>query len=364
MENNKKITKDAKERLINENIEILKLVWYLGNGLILHKQLLHLLELIQLDSHINIKKRITEMIKAQIFTKKQVLMSKSNMLVMSATAIARFTEQDTRDIASIPSSDKTLQNSIFRWERIMDLYVTACQCGYDRKQITASELITMIDDNASTLHLTQKHSLHYYNNLLDFYPDYWSEDMLDDIACIRVEKANQKKQLLKYDSVPIDPKDQKIKDDYDYLKASLSEGQRCQQFFNINSLLNTSMSIEQITETDSTLEVYLALYDNGNLSVERVSQLSAYVYLMFKRYLQYPRKVQLYVNTYCYDSTTAALLAEDAYKRAEDLYGYMQNTRQLEHLLHSGVRFPDVEENIHIVYCDAKITEHYNISPK
>lgn len=358
------ITKDAKEHLIDDNLEILKLIWYLGNGMCLHKQLVMLLENIQYDSNINIKKKITELIKGDILTKKQVLMSKSNMLIMTSPAIARFTGQETRDIASIPSSDKTMQNSIFRWERIIEIYVTACQTGYGRKQISADELITIVEDNASTLHMTQKHALHYYNNLIEFYPSYWTTDMTDDMACLRVERANQRNQLFKYDSIQIDPEDQKIKDDYDYIKSTMSDGRRCQEFFNFSNLLNTSMSIEYILDEGQTIKIYLAIFDNGNLTVERVSQLSAYVYKMFDRYLEFPRKVELFVNVYCYNIETATSLAEDSARRAEELYGYTKNTRQLEHLLNNGVRFPFCEDNIHIVYCDAKITEHYNISPK
>ena len=52
------ITKDAKESLIDKNYDLLKLIFFTGNGMILHKQLIYILETIKYDTNANIKKRI------------------------------------------------------------------------------------------------------------------------------------------------------------------------------------------------------------------------------------------------------------------------------------------------------------------
>ena len=358
------ITKDAKESLIDKNYDLLKLIFFAGNGMILHKQLIYILETIKYDTNANIKKRITELIKGGILEKKPIMLSKANMLIMNATAISRFTNQPTRNIAPVPSSDKTMQNAIFKLEDIINIFIPALQKGYNRDEVTIDEILTIVNDNASTLIFTQKHALQYYDNLLAFYPDYFTNDLQDDMACIRVERANQKNKLFKYDNVEIDPDDLKVKQDYDFIKSSMSDSKICQEFFSINNLINTSMAIEYIEDLGQIFQVNLAIFDNGNLSIERCSQLAAYVYKMWDRYLTFPRKVNLIVNVYCYDSETASFLEEDSQKRAEDLYGYSQNTRQLEHLLNNGVRFPYCEDNIHFHYIDMKITDHYGISPK
>lgn len=356
------LTKEAKNTLIDENIEILKLIWYLGNGMILHKQLLHLLSVMNMDSSINLRKRISDLIKSDILTKKQVMLSKSNMLIMTAPAIAKFVDRETRDIAAISASDKTIQNNIFKIECIINTFIPVLL--ETRNTISADEIINMLDANCSTLHLTLKDTLEYYKYLSEYYPSIWTTDFSDDTAILRVEKANQKLRLTKYDTIDINPEDQRIKDDYDFIKASMSDSKRCQDFYNISNLMNTSMAIEFIRPDGQNFDISIGIYDNGNLTVERVSQLSAYVYRMFDRYLEVPRKFHLYVNVYCYNHEAAKALIQDSQRRAEDLYGYTKNTRQLEHLINNGVRFPYCEDNIVFYYIDTKITEHYNISSK
>lgn len=363
-----RIPVEKKLSLIEKNAFILDMIYYVGGGMIMTKQLHALLESVGYGSSINNQKAISEMLKNEVLSKKQILASRNHVLILTASTLSCYTGIPSRDINQISTTDKSILNNIQMMEIVIN-NLNIMQTYYEKQTITGLEIKTYLDEQYSTFTLRPKCILDYYFNLEQNFPtDFWSQSFSDDYSVLKVQKANQKKAVSKFHDVYVNPEDQKIFDELSWIKenCTLSQEQFQQQYFNIHNLINSSCDINYINlESPYKLLIDLVIYDNGSLGPERIGELIAHTYLCFKRYVNsYQPKVYINASINFLSEETMDYIMKDCETRAEDTYGYRKCTKLISQLYNHGCRYPDSTENITVNYYSLSITEKYNIEAK
>lgn len=363
-----RIPVEKKLSLIEKNSFILDMIYYIGGGMMMTKQLHTILDIVSYGSSINNQKAISEMLKNEVLSKKQILGSKNHILILTTSAISYYTGVATRDINQISTTDKSILNNIQMVEIVINnLHIM--QTYYERETIAGLEIKTYLDEQYSTFTLRPKNILDYYSYLEQNFPScFWSQSFNDDFSVLKVQKANQKKAVSKFHDIYINPEDQKIFDELSWVKenCALSQEQFQQQYFNIHNLINSSCDINYINlESPYRLLIDLVIYDNGSLNPERIGELIAHTYLCFKRYINsYQTKVYINASINCLSEESMDFIMKECETRAEDTYGYRKCTKLISQLYNHGCRYPDSTENITVNYYSLNITEKYNIEAK
>lgn len=352
--------------LINEHKPIIDTIYYLGNGFLMTKQLLELLDKMHFGSNISNQSAISELLKNDVLTKKQCLGTKNNILVLNAIAISVYTGEPTRNIAKPNMSEKTILNNIQKIELMLH-YIKDISAWYQKDTLTAWEIREFFITQGGTYPLLPKNSIEYYNILNELFEknDLWGTNFYEDIAVLRVEHANLVNQMCKYEEshITIDESDQNIYDMVSSLKNDLPQQKQCQEYWTFKNLMNSSADINFISFADNKIEAQLIIYDNGSLCAEKIAQLSSWFYLMMDRYKnKYQTKVHISVYVCCLNRETLDFVQADCNSIAEDRFGYTTCTRFQSLCFQQNFRFPYCTDNVDLYFIDSQITNKYNIT--
>lgn len=361
------LTMNAKESLYNNKInqEIIKIIANIGGGMILHNQLIIICEEMKISSTLQIKSSITELIKNGFLKKKQVLSSKTNMLILTAYPLSRVLKiEDSRNVPEIATSNKSIIDNIFRMELILDYIRQYRIQAKSNESIDSEFLIRILFSINSTLGFSLRNVMRYMELLKEKEGACLSEQYTEDLTVEKVKKSLKRNMLAKYNVDEISPEDMKLKESVDEIKAYMNADEINRNFFNITNLKNSSADIEGIKFLENK-QIYLkmAVYDNRNLSIDRICTLAGNTYNMLCRYSKEYEKPILKVVVYCANIDTKEYLEEEGNLRATYMYGYKDTTKMIEKLISLGnVRFPYCTENIKICFENKNIEEHYKIS--
>lgn len=360
---NTQLTQSSKESLYIDCKYIIDTIYYICNGKVLHAQLIYLLETMNLKnkSTAQIKKDITELIKAGFLTKKQVLSTNSNLLVLTAFPLSKIENVSSRDVAVIPSSKKAILESICRIECIIN---TLHEYRLKKKTNEPFDLKTIakiMRFQNSTMTVPLRKVTQYLLALHNRYDSLLSSDFLDDykyLEVIRMEKSNRCSGIDRY---TIDPDCQRLKEIHADLQATMSTDEQNKSLYNFYNLKNSSADINfLVIEDNGQIHVRINLYDNGNLSLERITALTTYFFLMFDKYNINYEKPFLYIFVQCSNEDIKVELENEASKRVPNFYGMRDATKLTQGLVTSGIRVQYLD-NIEVSFINLHIDENYHI---
>lgn len=351
-----------KEEVFKANEKLISIIYHLNGGMILHSQLITLAEIMQIDTSRRIKSGITDLIKAELLVKKQVLNTNNNMLIMTAFPIAKIEGMKSGDVSEIPSSIKTITNSILSTEVKINVLKRARKSNGITGELTVRQVWNLFANMNSTLCFPLKNINDYLETLQEKYPDAFTQDFRDELTVLKVNKQMKINQLAKYNTVEIDPEELRIKENYDDLKALYKGSDLQENFFNFASVKNSSCDIERLTVNNGRIEAILAVYQTRNGSIDRAIELAAWFYRALQRYNNLSEDPVLAVKLCFIDEETAEYYEEVGSQLADNNYGYRGATRIIEILKGASVRFPYCTDNIFVHFANLHITDYYNIS--
>lgn len=360
---NTNLTQSSKEKIFFDTNYIINTIYYICGGKVLYAQLIQLLEEMNLKnvSTAKIKADILQLIKAGFLKKKQVLSSNSNMLILTAYPMSQILSISSRDVPEIATSKKSILESICRIEFLINELRTYRTVKKTNAPIGVNGILAFMQFRNSTVCYPLKNINDYLNELANKYGTLLSDDFYDDYKYLEVVRMQKSNSLSKSDSYIIDPEWIKIKNLHQSLQATMTTEQQNRSLYNINNLKNSSSDIKYLyIEEDGLIHVKINIYDNGNLTLDRIASLSAYFFLMFSKYSIHYEKPIVHVYVQCSCEDIKMELEELAEKKIQTFYGVRNATALTQGLITNGVRIQYLE-NINIIFNDLKISDNYNI---
>lgn len=357
-------TTERKEAIFEEQKEIIEIVWNLCGGLVMHAQLIRLLEVMQFGTTGTIKKSVLDLIKADFLKKKQVLNTNNNVLILTAFPLAQLLDVRSGDTPEIASSNKSIIDSIFRCE----ILITYLEDFRKQKQYTARLTLQNVQAVMKAMNSTLTVPFRNINDYIDMldgkYSNSLSDNFREELSVLQTIKKQKINALAKYNQVEIDPDELRLKEDYDAIKESYNLNQQNQSLFNFSNLKNSSADIEWFRIKNNRIEMCVAIYENRNMDLNRICALAAWTYLALERYNNMPEAPRLYVEVYFSDEDQQEFFESEANKKAVNNYGFRDCTQSIELLKSNGVRFPYCETDVVIRFINIMINDHYHVSMK
>ena len=267
---NTSLTQAAKEDLYIRCEYILKSIYYICGGKVLHMQLIKLLEEMNLPhmTQLKIKSDITELIKAGFLKKKQVLNTNANVLILTAYPLSVLQSVPSANVSEITSSRKSILEGMCRIEFIINELNKYRKINKTNAPFTVEKIVEFMDWRNSTVCYPLKNINLYLERICRKYDNLnvLSQDFLDDyhyLEVIRMQKANALSKTSTYD---IDPEWLKVKEDHASLQETMSTELQNRSLYNIYNMKNSSCDINHwVIKEDGRYYIRINLYDNGNL---------------------------------------------------------------------------------------------------
>lgn len=361
---NTQLTLQAKETMFSEYQYIIDTIYFIAGGKILYAQLIYLLEEMEIanKSKAQIKSGITELIKANFLKKKQVLASNSNMLILTSYPLSKILQISSQDVPEIACSRKAILDGICRVEFIINELHSYRIKNKIIGEISINKILNMMYvRRKNTVCVPLKVINKYMKNLSKCYGTLLSDEFREDykyLEVIRMQKANA---LSKNELYDIDPDWIKIKDLRVSLQETMSTENQNRSFYTFYNLKNSSCDISHLViEDDGRMHIKVNLYDNGNLTLDRITSLTSYIFLMFSKYTIHFEKPMIYIYVLCSCEDTKKDLEIQATKRIQNFYGMRDATALTQGLVQNGIRVQFLE-NIEIIFENLSLDENYHI---
>lgn len=360
---NTQLTQAAKDTLFSNCEYIINTIYYLCGGKVLHAQLIALLEEMNLPykSTTQIKVDITSLIKGGFLKKKQVLSSNSNILILTSYPLSKLLNTPSRDVTEIATSKKTILEGICRIEFIInDLHSYRLE-KKTNKPLTIEEILKIMDLKNSTVCTPLKDTTQYLYRLYTKYGAVLSDDFADDYKYLEVIRMQKSNNLSKSQEYIIDPDWLKIKESQLDLRETMSTEMQNRSLYNFYNLKNSSADVNfLVIKKDGRIYVRINIYDNGNLTLERIASLTSYFFLMFSKYCIHFEKPHLYIFVQCSSEDIKEDLENQAEKKVQNFYGMRDATLLTQLLITNGIRVQYLED-ISITFINLNIDENYHI---
>ena len=156
-----KRTKLFKDSLYEKNKNILNIVYYLGNKIMLKEQLIILSEIILVNNS-KIEDKIEELIKEGFLKEKQVLNSNKYAVYLTRYPISKIEGKTSNEVNGlIPSKEKIL-NSLFETQYLIKIIIPCIK----RQAVTINSIKSIMKKVANTVLLNKNHAFIAYKELL------------------------------------------------------------------------------------------------------------------------------------------------------------------------------------------------------
>lgn len=163
-------SRQAKEECFNRNIPILNILFYLGNGFMLRKQLTVLARIFYQISGHKANDMIADLLSCGLLVKKQATDTRTCIYILTKFPLALYHECSTRDSCSVKLNNRKIWNNIYRTEFIIRQAVPFM--GQLGMEMTLQSLLNFLTDYCISIFTTENQMSVYqlYGNLYDRFP--------------------------------------------------------------------------------------------------------------------------------------------------------------------------------------------------
>lgn len=294
----------AKEECFNRNIPILNILFYIGGGFMLRKQMVTLVRIFyQINEH-KANDMIADLLSNGLLVKKQATDTRTCLYIMTKFPLAMYHECNTRDSCSVKLNNRKIWNNIYRTEFIIRQAVPLMeQLGME---LTLQNLLNFLTDYCISVFTTENQMSVYqlYGNLYEKFPIKDKEliasgfprisDFMNDYYKITADLYHHQQNFLGY----------KIDDDYsDYInikeklereKELISSPKECKK--NYYSLFNMTAAGFFFIGKPTGENITIGTFDKcNNMYLKKIYENIICIFLMLERYLGFYPMITLQV---------------------------------------------------------------------
>lgn len=359
----------TKEECFNRNIPILNILFYLGNGFMLRKQLVTLVRTFyQINEH-RANDMIADLLSYGLLVKKQATDTKTCLYILTKFPLAMYHECSTRDSCSVKLNNRKIWNNIYRTEFIIRQAVPMMvQLGME---LTLQNLLDFLTDYCISVFTTENQMSIYqlYGNLYEKFPIKDKEliasgfpresDFMNDYYKITADLYHHQRNFLGY----------KIDDDYSaYIdireklereKDLIASPKECKR--NYYSLFNMAAAGFFFIGTPVDENITIGTFDKcNNMYLKKIYENIICIYLMLERYLGFFPQITLQV--YMSDADKIIPLRD---KEMEQGFDYAR--QEISGLTKRDSFFKNMKipkqnwDDIHVDYIYYPLREKYNL---
>ena len=294
----------AKEECFNRNIPILNILFYIGGGFMLRKQMVTLVRIFyQINEH-KANDMIADLLSNGLLVKKQATDTRTCLYIMTKFPLAMYHECNTRDSCSVKLNNRKIWNNIYRTEFIIRQAVPLMEQLH--LEITLENLFQFLTDYCISVFTTENQMSVYqlYGNLYEKFPIKDKEliasgfprvsDFMNDYYKITADLYHHQRNFLGY----------KIDDDYsDYInikeklereKELISSPKECKK--NYYSLFNMTAAGFFFIGKPTGENITIGTFDKcNNMYLKKIYENIICIFLMLERYLGFYPMITLQV---------------------------------------------------------------------
>lgn len=359
----------AKEECFNRNIPILNILFYIGGGFMLRKQMV---TLVRIFYHINEHKAndmIADLLSNGLLVKKQATDTRTCLYIMTKFPLAMYHECSTRDSCSVKLNNRKIWLNFYRTEFIIRQAVPMME--QLAIELTLQNLLDFLADYCITIFTTENQMSIYqlYGRLYEKFPIKDKEliasgfpresDFMNDYYKITADLYHHQRNFLGYnidddysDYIDIKEKLEREKD----LISSPKEYRR-----NYYSLFNMTAAGFFFIGKPTEKNIIIGTFDKcNNMYLKKIYENILCIYLMLERYLGFFPQITLQV--YMSDADRILSLRD---KENEQGYDYSRQEKSgltKRDSFFQNMRIPRQSwDDIHVDYIYYPLKEKYNL---
>lgn len=359
----------AKEECFNRNIPILNILFYLGNGFMLKKQMVTLARIFyQINEH-KANEMTADLLSCGLLVKKQATNTKTCIYIMTKFPLAMYHECSTRDSCSVKLNNRKIWNNIYRTEFIIRQAIPFMeQLGIE---LTLENLLNFLTDYCISVFTTENQMSVYqlYGNLYEKFPIKDREmlssgfprasDFMNDYYKVTADLYHHQRNFLGY----------RIEDDFsgclevknmlEREKDLISSPKEIKK--NYYSLFNMAAAGFFFIGKPVDSNIIIGTFDKcNNMYLKKIYENIICIYLMLERYLGFYPKITLQV--YMSDADRIISLRG---KESEQGFDYAKQeksglTKRDSFFQNMGIPRQNWDD-IHVDYIYYPLREKYNI---
>ncbi len=361
--------RQAKEECFNRNIPVLNILFYIGNGFMLKKQMVTLVRIFyQINEH-RANDMIADLLSYGLLIKKQATDTKTCIYIMTKFPLAMYHECSTRDSCSIKLNNRKIWNNIYRAEFIIRQAVLFMErLGIE---LTLQNLLNFLTDYCISIFTTENQMSVYqlYGCLYENFPIKDKEllssgfprvsDFMDDYYKITADLYHHQCNFLGY----------QIDDDYSAYLGIKNKLQREKDLLSspkeyrrsYYSLFNMTAAGFFFIGKPVDGKITIGTFDKcNNMYLKKIYENIICIYLMLERYLGFYPQITLQV--YMSDADRIISLRE---KEMEQGFDYSRCEKQpltKRECFFQNMRIPRQNwDDIHVDYIYYPLRKKYNL---
>ncbi len=362
-------SRQAKEECFQRNVPLLNILFYLGNGFMLKKQMSALLRIFYDINEHRANDMTLDLLSYGLLVKKQVTSTRTCIYIMTKFPLAIYHECSTRDSCSVKLNNRKIWNNIYRTEFLIRQAVPFMeQLGIE---LTLENLLGFLTDYCISIFTTENQMSVYqlYGNLYKKFPIKDKEllqsdcprrsDFMDDYYKVTADLYCHQRNFLGYRMdddysgyLSIKDKLEREKD----LTSSLKEYRK-----NYYSLFNMAAAGFFFIGIPVDRHIIIGTFDKcNNMYLKKIYENIICIYLMLERYLGYYPQITLQV--YLSDAENMSRLCS---KEKEHGFDYSKQeasafTKRESFFLNMGIPRQHWED-IQVDYFYYPLKEKYNL---
>lgn len=362
-------SRTEKEECFYRNIPVLNILFYIGKGFMLRKQLTALTRCFYNVNEHKANDMITDLISNGLIIKKQATDTRTCIYILTKFPLAMYYECSTRDSCSVKLNNRKIWNNIYRTEFIIRQAVPFMEQLY--MELTLENLMNFLTDYCISIFSTENQMSIYqlYGSLYESFPikdkellhsDYPKEsDFINDYYKVTADLYNHQINFLGYRNDDDFSSYQDIKDRLDRekdLTASPKEAKK-----NYYSLFNMVAAGFFFIGKPANDHIIIGTFDKcNNMYLKKIYENIICIFLMLERYLGFYPNLTLQV--YMADADRIISLRNN---EAEQGYDYSRQEKSgltKRDCFFQNMRIPrQYWEHIQVDYIYYPLKEKYNI---
>ena len=297
--------KQAKEECFNRNIPILNILFYIGKGFMLRKQLIVLVRIFyQIGEH-KANDMISDLLQNGWLIKKQATNTKTCLYILTKYPLSQYYECSSRDTCSVKLNNRKIWNNIYRTEFIIRQVVPMMEeC---QTELELGNLLEFLEKTSISIFTTENQISVYqlYQNLLKNFPIKDKDSILnglplespffDDFYKVSADLYNYQTNFLRYkiedDTSYNEDVNKKLEREKDVLTSSKEAKMYYYNLFNM-----VSSGFFFIGKPNHDEEIIIGTFDKcNNMYLKKIYSNCLCIFMMLQRYLGYYPKITLQV---------------------------------------------------------------------
>lgn len=295
----------SKETCFYRNIPVLNILFYIGKGFMLRKQIIVLVKIFyRLNEH-KTNEMIADLLAHGLVIKKQATNTKTCIYVMTKFPLAMYFECSTRDSCSVKLNNRKIWNNIYRTEFIIRQAVNFME--QLNIELTLENMLDFLSDYCISIFTTENQMSVYqlYENLYDKFPIRdkalilsgipKASDFLNDYYRITANLYSHQVNFLGYKTEDDFSSYLSVKDRLEREKSLTASPKEAKKYY--YTLYNmTAAGFFFIGKPTNDGHITIGTFDKcNNMYLKKIYENIICIYLMLERYLGFHPKITLQV---------------------------------------------------------------------